>query len=84
MSDYRHHTATRDRIIFVEVPVAGSPKQATHPKPPAYPRQGRDHPRLTKAQRNANFVRAIATQDADVRRWLDSMRRIGAEKRLNP
>ena len=42
MSDARHHHATRPAVIFVEVPVAGSPEPARHAKRPRYPSDKRE------------------------------------------
>ena len=78
--NYRHHTATRDRVQVVFVPIEiGSPKQATHPKPPAYPqRGGRDawRPatlpprRLTKGETVRNLLDEFARQDEVVREMM--------------
>jgi hypothetical protein len=78
--DFRHHRVSRDpdvRVVLVPYPVpeAGSPKQKHLTRPGPYPRQGRDHPRLSKAQKVQNLVRGIAQQEADVRAFLDSFRR---------
>ena len=75
MSDYRHHTACRDRIIFVpiEVPVAGSPKSVKGVKPGSYPATGREawspaaSRRRVKGEATVNLMRRIAEQESDVR-----------------
>jgi hypothetical protein len=80
---YRHHRAhaggPETRIVFVEVPVAGVDfgRQA---KPPAYKRNQPGHwqPRTkppTKAERTIRFLDAITRQEAEVRAWMDSLRR---------
>jgi hypothetical protein len=84
--NYRHHRAHAGgppSIIFVEVPAAGSPKNARTVHPPAYkrnqlepwrPQQAIPH-RVTKAQRAARFVDAIVRQEAEVRAFMEEARR---------
>jgi hypothetical protein len=87
MSDARHHHAPRDRVQIVFVPIEiGSPKQATHPKPPAYPRQGKEawQPRTrppSRAEKVANFLDSMNRNDQAAREFMDECRRISAERR---
>ena len=85
MSDttYRHHRAhaggPETRIVFVEVPVAGSPKSVKGVKPGSYPHQRREawRPRTkppTKAERTVNFLRRIAEQESAVRDFMQQAR----------
>lgn len=81
MSDYRHHTACRERIIFVpiEVPVAGSPKSVKGVKPGSYPHQRREAWRPasrppSKAAATVELLRRIAGQDELVRQFMQERR----------
>ncbi|HEY1864414.1 MAG TPA: hypothetical protein VGG77_12175 [Roseiarcus sp.] len=58
MSDSRHHLAVR--VVFVEVPQAGSPQPLKWAKPPAYPHQHREvwRPR-TKPPSKAESLRRL-------------------------
>ena len=83
MSDYRHHTACRDRIIFVpiEVPAAGSPKSLREVKPSRpYPSNQRQPWRPasrppSKAAASVELLRRIAGQDELVRQFMQERRR---------
>ena len=86
MSDtYRHHRAhaggpADTRIVFIEVPVAGSPKVARTAKPGQYPSNQRQPWRPatrppSKAERTARFLNSVARQDADIRRFMQESRR---------
>jgi hypothetical protein len=75
--DHRHHRASRE-IIFVAVPVAGSPKPVDARRPPAYPRQerapwkpARSIPvKQRKAERIVKIMRELAEREADARSML--------------
>ncbi len=70
MGDFRRHRASRDvQVIFVEVPVGGSNKEARRLPPPAYPHQQRE------AWRPQRDVPAKPSKGEALRRWLDAMRR---------
>jgi hypothetical protein len=76
VADVRRHHAQRDtEIIFVEVPVAGSPKSARGVKPGNYPRQDRtpwrpaDRP-PNKAEKLVKFLDRIQQQDEIVRAYM--------------
>ena len=68
MSDnYRRHVATRREIVFIEVPVAGSPKTLREVKPGRYPSNPREPwrpatrpPKLSKAEQAERIQRAKA------------------------
>jgi hypothetical protein len=76
MSDsYRHHVATRREIVFIEVPVAGSPKEGRRLRPPRYPHQERQAWRPstrppTKAERLNRFLRDLAENDRIAREMM--------------
>jgi hypothetical protein len=83
MTDARHHRAhaggPETRIVFVEVPVAGSPKSVKGVKPGQYPRNAPTHwqPRTrppSKAQRIVNFLDSIARSDAAAREFMQERR----------
>jgi hypothetical protein len=62
MSDARHHHASRDvAVVFVEVPVGGSPKEANRQPPPRYPRNSRQpwRPRTKPPNRKAEGLRRL-------------------------
>jgi hypothetical protein len=66
--DGRHHRASNPAIIFVEVPVAGCPKEGRRLRPPAYPSNQREAWRPatrppTKAERLNRFLRDLAEND---------------------
>ena len=65
MSDARHHTAHRE-IIFIEVPVAGSPKEGRRLRPGPYKRNSFEPWR--PATRPPNKAERL-------KRFLDDMRR---------
>jgi hypothetical protein len=77
IEDFRHHHAVR--VIFVETPVAGSPKPVDARRPPAYPHQKRDRwlPRTkppNKAEVLRRFLDRTSQQDNEVRAFLDAAR----------
>jgi hypothetical protein len=74
MSDARHHRASRE-IIFVEVPVGGSPKVARIPRPPRYPVDRR------APWRPQRSIPVKQSKGEALRHWLDRVRRQDAEIR---
>jgi hypothetical protein len=84
MSDYRHHRAhaggpADTRIVFIPVPVAGSPKEAARSRPPKYPANQRQPWRPAtrppnKAQRVANFLDAVTRQGAEIDEFMRQAR----------
>jgi hypothetical protein len=81
--DHRHHRASRDvPVIFVEVPVGGSPAPLHRGKPPRYPSAQRQlwrpadkPPRLRRLleefRRQDEIVREMMTPSpAGLRAWL--------------
>lgn len=77
MDDYRHH---RVQVIFVETPVAGSPKVVRSTKPGNYPRNPPTHwqPRTrppSKAERSVQLLKRICEQEAELHRFMDLFRR---------
>jgi hypothetical protein len=63
------------QIVFVEVPVGGSPVPIRRLPPPAYPANQREHWRPqraipTKADATANLLRQIVRQEAAVREMM--------------
>lgn len=76
--DFRHHRVSRE-IIFVPVPVGGSPELIRQSRPPAYKRNAPTHWRPankppTKGERTVNFLHAITRQDEEVRRFMQERR----------
>jgi ribosomal protein L32E len=77
MTEFRHHRASRE-IVFVAVPVAGSPEPLRRQPPPAYPRQEREAWRPArsipvkqrKAQRLIEIMRDLGQREAEARRML--------------
>jgi hypothetical protein len=67
MADYRHHVA-HPAVIFVPIPVAGSPQPLKWAKPPAYPQQDR---RPWQPQRFIPAKQRKAQQLVDLMRELD-------------
>ena len=87
MSDsYRHHVATRREIVFIEVPVAGSPESIRQSKPPAYKRDQLSHwrpqqdipARLNKAEALRKFLERVSRQNEEVRAFMAEARRRAA------
>jgi hypothetical protein len=77
MDEFRHLHAVR--VIFVETPVAGSPKVARTAKPGQYPRNAPTHwqPRTkppSRAERTARFLRNVVGQESAVREFMRSAR----------
>jgi hypothetical protein len=74
--DGRHHRAQRDvQVVFIEVPVAGSPAPLYRNKPGQYPQQRREHWRPatripSKAEATARLLRDIAANEMAVRSML--------------
>jgi hypothetical protein len=71
--DGRHHRVSRE-IIFVEVPVGGSPKEAHRHRPGPYKRDQLGHWRPAtrppnKAEKLARFLDSIRRQDEIVREF---------------
>ena len=81
--DHRHHRASRDvQVIFVEVPVGGSPAPLHRGKPPRYPSTQRQPwrpadkpPRLSKAQRLFDIMRDLDRRAEDAREFMADARR---------
>jgi hypothetical protein len=85
MTDARRHRAHAGgppSIIFVPLPVAGSPKTLREVKPGSYPSNQRQpwrpqqaipH-RASKAERTVRFLDGIARQDADIRQFMKEAR----------
>jgi hypothetical protein len=72
--DGRHHRVSRE-IIFVPVPVAGSPAPLNQAKPPRYPSTQRQAWRPqrsipSKANATVNLLRQIAANEMAVREML--------------
>ena len=72
--DGRHHRVSRE-IIFVPVPVAGSPAPLNQAKPPRYPATQRQAWRPatrppSKAAATVNLLRQIAANEMAVREML--------------
>lgn len=72
--DRRHHRASRE-IIFVPVPVAGSPAPLNQTKPPRYPSTQRQawRPQQTipsKASASKRLLDAISRNEAAARKML--------------
>lgn len=87
MSDsYRRHVATRREIVFIEVPVAGSPKEGRRGKPGRYPsnprepwRPQRDIPaKPNKADALRRFLEQVNRQNEEVRAFMAEARRRAA------
>lgn len=75
MTAYRHHVATRREIVFIEVPVAGSPKNARDVKPGRYPHQPREHwtgppRRNSKADALRRLIENMRRQDEIAREFM--------------
>jgi hypothetical protein len=81
VSDARHHRASyppQPLIIFVEVPVGGSPAPLRQAKPDKYPRQERAPWKLARsipvkqrrAQRLIEIMRRLDEREAEARRML--------------
>jgi hypothetical protein len=75
MSEARHHKAVCREIIFVEVPVCGSPKNSREVKPARYPHQQREPWRPatrppSKAEKLARLIDAMRKQDQMVREMM--------------
>jgi hypothetical protein len=73
-SDYRHHRVSRE-IIFVPVPVAGSPAPLNQAKPPRYPVQHHQpwrpaHRPPSKAAATVRLLRSIAENEMAAREML--------------
>jgi hypothetical protein len=70
--DGRHHHAVH--VIFVETPVAGSPKPVDARRPPAYPHQRREYwrprTRPPSVERVIEFMRRVQKQDNEVRAFM--------------
>jgi len=72
--DYRHHVA-RPAVVFIEVPVGGSPAPPNQAKPPRYPHQHREswRPRTkppSKAEALRRLLDAINRNDEAARAML--------------
>jgi hypothetical protein len=77
---YRHHRAghaPQPSVIFVEVPVGGSPETARQNKPPRYPHQDRQHwrpqrsiPSRGKAEGLKRLLDYMRRQDEIVREFM--------------
>ena len=72
--DRRHHRASRE-IIFVPVPVAGSPAPLNKAKPPHYPRQAHQpwrpaHRPPNKASATVRLLDAISRNEQAAREML--------------
>ena len=78
---YPHHVA-HPAVIFVEVPVGGSPAPLHRGKPPRYPSTQRSPwrpadkpPRLSKAEASKRLFDAINQQEQAVREFMSEARR---------
>ncbi len=77
MADARHHHAVR--VIYVEVPVAGSPEPLRRSPPPAY---SRNPPTHWRPQRTIPSRPAPAKSQAGLRRLVDIMRDLDRREAL--
>lgn len=73
---YRHHRASHPAVIFIEVPAAGSPKEAGCARPPKCPHQDRTPwnpqraiPSNRKAEGLKRLIDSLARQDEIVREF---------------
>ena len=84
MSDaYRHHRARDVRVVFVPVPVGGSPEPPRQTKPAPYPRQERQRWRpqhaippghkaeIERTEREAEARRMLTPRPDLLKAWLD-------------
>jgi hypothetical protein len=82
MPNARHHHAHCD-VVFVAVPVAGSPEPLRRQPPPAYPVNQRSHwrpatrppSRQSKAKRLIEFMRDLDQRTEDARQFMAEARR---------